>query len=495
MKKKIIWLFYLLFAICFTFTAINIILHNTYYKALHLICVTTICLVGLTIIYKNLSKNEKFIEKNYNKILISFGIGMFIIEIVLGIALRYDPLWDVGAIHKGAIEWVETGTFENYYEYFYRFPNNLAAMAFLHLFFKIASIFGIKDYFAVSVVINSIMVSCTTVIVSLICKKIADVKHAVFALVLFGFSVQFYFLGGAVYTDMLSVMFPVLFFYLYLNSKEQSGKRKIITYILMGLTITIGSLNKFTVIIIAIAVGIDLLINRKFKEFTKILVSVVSIMMIFNVTFNLYMYSSHLDRQTAKGENTPYNHWVMMGLKGDGVYNPEDYEFTRKYDYDENRNSKINKEIFDRIKKLGFCGVFDLAMTKSTADFGNGTYGAEDFYNCNPQTNTKLHDWILPEGKNYKKYATYATSMHIAILILMLTAAWGFVCSDDEKRKKMFSLYLTIFGVYLFLLCCETNRRYFSNFAPVIFICGTLGIDKFIEVCLKTKEKIKCGLK
>ena len=174
MKKKIIWLFYLLFAICFTFTAINIILHNTYYKALHLICVTTICLVGLTIIYKNLSKNEKFIEKNYNKILISFGIGMFIIEIVLGIALRYDPLWDVGAIHKGAIEWVETGTFENYYEYFYRFPNNLAAMAFLHLFFKIASIFGIKDYFAVSVVINSIMVSCTTVIVSLICKKIDD---------------------------------------------------------------------------------------------------------------------------------------------------------------------------------------------------------------------------------------------------------------------------------------------------------------------------------
>ena len=185
----------------------------------------------------------------------------------------------------------------------------------------------------------------------------------------------------------------------------------------------------------------------------------------------------------------------MMGLKGDGVYNPEDYEFTRKYDYDENRNSKINKEIFDRIKKLGFCGIFDLAMIKSTADFGNGTYGAEDFYNCNPQTDTKLHDWILPEGKNYKKYATYATSMHIAILILMLTAAWGFVCSDDEKRKKMFSLYLTIFGVYLFLLCWETNRRYFSNFAPVIFICGTVGIDKFIDVCLKTKEKIKCGLK
>ena len=147
---------------------INVLRRSTY-KALHLICVTTLCLVGLTIIYKNLSQNEKFIEKNYNKILISFGIGMFIIEIVLGIALRYDPLWDVGAIHKGAIEWVETGTFENYYEYFYRFPNNLAAMAFLHLFFKIASIFGIKDYFAISVVINSIMVSCTTVIVSLIC--------------------------------------------------------------------------------------------------------------------------------------------------------------------------------------------------------------------------------------------------------------------------------------------------------------------------------------
>jgi len=63
MKKKIIWLFYLLFAICFTFTAINIILHNTYYKALHLICVTTICLVGLTIIYKIFPKTRNSLRK------------------------------------------------------------------------------------------------------------------------------------------------------------------------------------------------------------------------------------------------------------------------------------------------------------------------------------------------------------------------------------------------------------------------------------------------
>ncbi len=79
--------------------------------------------------------------------------------------------------------------------------------------------------------------------------------------------------------------------------------------------------------------------------------------------------------------------------------------------------------------------------------------------------------------------------MHIAILILMLTAAWGFVCSDDEKRKKMFSLYLTIFEYICFALL-GNKPKIFSNFAPVIFICGTLGIDKFIEVCLRTKEKL-----
>ena len=69
---------------------------------------------------------------------------MFIIEIVLGIALRYDPLWDVGAIHKGAIEWVETGTFENYYEYFYRFPNNLAARHFCICFSKLHQYLELK---------------------------------------------------------------------------------------------------------------------------------------------------------------------------------------------------------------------------------------------------------------------------------------------------------------------------------------------------------------
>lgn len=37
----------------------------------------------------------------------------------------------------------------------------------------------------------------------------------------------------------------------------------------MGLTITIGSLNKFTVIIIAIAVGIDLLHKQKIQGVCK----------------------------------------------------------------------------------------------------------------------------------------------------------------------------------------------------------------------------------
>ena len=63
-----------------------------------------------------------------------------------------------------------------------------------------------------------------------------------------------------------------------------------------------------------------------------------------------------------------------------------------------------------------------------------------------------------------------------------------------KNVKDVFIVFDDIWSIFVFALL-GNKPKIFSNFVPVIFICGTLGIDKFIEVCLKTKEKIKCGLK
>ena len=56
--------------------------------------------------------------------------------------------------------------------------------------------------------------------------------------------------------------------------------------------------------------------------------------------------------------------------------------------------------------------------------------------------------------------------------------------------SKDFLVFDDIWSIFVFCFAGKQTEDIFSNFAPVIFICGTLGIDKFIEVCLKTKEKI-----
>lgn len=493
--KKIIWSFYIVFAFCFTLVISTAITENPYHKTAWLMLGVAAALFVFVKLFQFLGGNYKNqIEKNYKKILLCFGGAMFLLQLIFGITLRTDPLFDVGAIHHAAIEWVETGDFKSYHEYFYFFPNNLGSMTFLFVIFKAASIIGITDFYAVAVFVTSIMLSSSMLIVSLICRRLFDVRHAVFVLVLYALSVQFYFMGGAVYTDALSMLFPVLFFYLYLISYDKEGKDKLITYILMGLAAALGSLLKFTVVIMVIAVIIHMILNTKPKEVLKAAVCFIGVIAISTSLFNSFMYSTHLDKKIADENNTPYIHWVMMGLSADGMYNPNDYNLTRNTDHTI-RDSVLKKEISKRIDNLGFSGMYDLLLSKAARNFGDGTYGIADCLSCDPLNETSLRDWLTHGSKNYPIYSHYATSIHIAILILMLAMSFSFIWNKGEQRNRLLPVYTAIFGIFLFLLAWESNRRYFSNFAPMIFIAGAGGIDNFINASKRVKNKLYQGIK
>lgn len=484
MKDNVVHTFYGLFSVCFTFVILNVIIRAEYFKASAVIPVAALCLALLFAVYKLLGRYEGSLDKHYNKILIAFAVIMFIAEVAAGITLRYTPAWDIGAIHNGAIEWVRTGTFEGYYKYFYECPNNIGPMAFLFVFFKIANLFGITDYFAVSVVITSAMLVLSMVLVSLICRRLSDTKSAVLALILFAVSVQYYFMGGAVYTDALSMLFPVLIFWLYLKSKEAQGRKKIYIYLLMGLAAAVGSLNKFTVMIMIIAIVIDMCLNYNVKEILKAAVCFAGVIALVMLSFNSYMYSKHLnDSAMREACHRPYTHWVMMGLKGDGRYNGSDFTLTDSANPQE-RDAIVKAETIHRLKALGASGMIELAGKKSAFDFGDGTYGIADFFHLSPKNNTKLHDWVLEDGKHYTGYGIYVSAIQLAVLIIMLAGAFA-------AKDKLLPLYLSFFGVWLFLMCWETNRRYFSNFAPVMFTMAVLGVDTVTKLCGSVRQRIK----
>ncbi len=490
-SKKLTRSFYLLFAICFTYLTLNILFKNTFCAAAPLIITALAVLAALYIVYLLLDICADTLEKRYRVILIVFLAVMFIIQLIVGISLRSDFKFDIGNINKGAWEWVETGSFESFYYYFYFCPNNLAPMAFIYVFSKAASLAGITDYYAVTVFVFCVMLSATMGLVSLICKRLAGAKSGVFALVLFALSAPFYFMGAAIYTDVMTMLFPVLLFWLYLKSKEKEKlKDRLILYIIMGVVCAIGSMLKFTVFIMAIAIIIDMLLNKKTrKDSWKVGLCFAVITVIFISSFNTYIYAKHLDKDEAYNVNKPYSFWVMMGFGGNGLYNQRDADMIANTPPEE-RQEKALGEIKSRLKNLGFGGTFKLLTTKSVIDMGDGTYGISDTFNYTPLNETRLRDWVVDGAKHFKLYETYSTGVLAALIILMLTLAWMFVFKKKQQMSRLIlPVYLSVFGLWFFLLFWESNKRYFSNFAPLIFICAAAGIDAVVKFKSKTASK------
>lgn len=493
MKNKLIWAFYVLFGVCFTLVCINAVFKSCYFSPFKLMIGSLLSAAAIGIIYKLINKFGDVSEKNYYKILIIFSVAFFIVEIILGLKWKYDPMYDIGALHKAAAEWVKTGTFKSYYDYFSAFPNNLGAMTFLFIFAKIVSLFGVTDFYPTFIIITSAMVTATMSLVSLVCKRFAGTKSGLFALAMILISTQFFFMGGAVYTDALSIMFPVLIIWLYLVSNEKQGREKLIYYVLIGVAASIGGMIKITVLIMAIAVIIDMIFKHGVKEAAKLTVCVFVIFAALSASLNAYIYSAHLDRENAAKLERPHNHWIMMGLKDDGRYNPDDYQFTDSFDDPKEKRKAINAEIVKRVKERKVSGMYDLIAAKSAIDFGDGTYGMADFLGQPSSSQTKLRDWVLYDGKNYEKYSTYVTSIHLALMYIMLLGAFAYI-AGRKKKKEHFVLYLGVFGIWLFLMCWETNRRYFTNFTPVILSCAVLNADCLVSLWGKIKNIFKIEL-
>ncbi len=489
MKKILSWSMYALCALIFSFVMITVIFANGEYDypTVALIPLTAAIIWALIRANRAFDKRGEFFQRNYFKIMGIFAAVMLILQIIFGAVLEFKPAFDMSAIYDGAIEWVETGTFSSQYDYMYYFPNNLGALAFLKICFSFVSLFGIENYFMTGVVVNSVMSVAMMCVVSLIVKHLAGYSKACYALLLFAVSLPFYFIGAVFYTDALSMLFPVLTYYLYILSRESATTKKRIIYLaLAGLSAAIGMLIKFTVLIMVIATVIEILMHVKYdkaslKKLAAPLAAAVAVMIAVPLIFNAVIYGSHLDKEQAEKQNTPYTHWIMMGLKGSGRYNPDDYTFTRGFDDVSERNKEIRAEIASRISERGASGMYELYSEKTAVCFGDGTYGLSDFLDDTPKNDTSLHEYVLYDGEHYSGYRLLCTSILFAIMIMMLFAAYKQVFRKNNDLTEHTAPHTAMIGMFTFLMMWETSARYFSNYVPVMIICACMGVDYLSE--------------
>ncbi len=430
-------------------------------------------------------KREDFFEQNYPYIVLSFLIVIGGFQLSKAEELRFMPSFDLDAIYKGALEWLRTGTFAGYYDYFDWFPNNLGGLSLLYIFFRIGSLFS-SDYFRIAALGNEILLLLTYLFISLSARKLWGSFCGVIALFMAGSMAPLLFMTDVFYTDSLSILFPVLLFYLSLKIEETEGRRSLGWCALSGLIAAIGTLVKSTVLIMAVAIFLTFLVRKKVRRAGAYLAWVSVSCFVLFFFFHQYIYTCHLDPALAKVKNTPYSHWVMMGLEGDGGYNPGDYEFTRSFQEPEKRNRAIKEEIQNRISQKGLKGMIKLYGVKLYRCFGDGTLGLSDFLDDSPQKESVLHQFLLYDGNQYGFYHGLCCCLLYGFFLLGMVYVWLGSTKTQAGVKvcagSACALPIALCGLIVFLMNWEVSPRYITNYVPVFLLMAAGGSKGLVHL-------------
>lgn len=435
--------------------------------------------------YRIIKKTEYIWQKYGNIVLVVFVVFLFVAQLLLGNELRVNPLYDYSSLFHGATDWVVTGTFERFYDYYYYYPNNIAPMTLLMFAFQIAAKAGIYDFYLIGMIINCILLAGMVIATYMVCKKMFGAAEAVFALVLYGVYPPMYLTASVFYTDQLTMVFPVLIYLLYLYLSESKGRgRSLILSLCLAVVTLVGYILKPTVFIMLIAVCIALLLSAQWKKMLAVIFAFFLVYTGFHYAFDNYIYGNHLNQDLAEEMNTPIETWVMMGLNENPGFSPDDTAFSRSIKDPEERKEKIRAEIADRISEKGVVGMAQHLKNKGILAFSDGSFELSYTFLFGFQKETELEDTVTLLGDHYDSYWDCCSNIwYVYLMFGVFYMASTAICAIRGRGTdyRWLPVPLAAFGLLCFLLLWEVHARYTVNYFScfvMMTVCGVVLLSK-----------------
>lgn len=406
---------YLAVGVLLAFIVMQTTFRSITYETAYLVPGIILFLAALCAAYALLTKYERTVEKYFKYIIVGFALVMLISNITLGIMLRFSPEYDFASVFKGAVQWHTTGSFTDYYDYYLYMTNNLGEMSILKIWFDFLGFFGGEDLFAEAVVLTALLLTAAMSLTAAAAKMQYGTRFGGLVIFMWLLTPPAYFAAAFFYTKTISLPFVIFgYFFFLMAGRAESKKSKLIYYLAMGLSFGIGGIIKVTALIPLVAIVMASLIAKKPKRGAVCAVSAGAFFMAITLLMNGMIYAYHLDKEVAKNQNMPLTHWIMMGLKGYGGYNPADFTFTRSFDTHEEATEAVRKEIRSRIDSLGFKGITELIANKTRLDYGEGGHDLTGFSANGPYGHPTLYKWLNAKGELHMKYRYCATDMMLA---------------------------------------------------------------------------------
>lgn len=416
--------------------------------------------------------------------------------------------WDVEYLFTSAWKLAKSSIDADFWTYYYMFPNNTFLMACETLFIRSVlkiepSISGTLTYYFL-LCINVVVVNVTLICTYSLAKTFWGKKWAWITLIsgilLLGLNPWL----TVFYSDILAMMFPVLFLWLLLKVKQaKSVWVKSLLLASGGVCLAVGMLIKPTVVIVGIAVLVLVIVSslgscmQKMKKLLGVCLCVGILLIGFIIgytavkeieIFSLSPYG--WDIEGDKNIEFPWTHFLMMGATENeiwpdiiyyGAWNYETIAYTQSFSgYAQKEKANI-AGYFDQVKSYGILGYLDFLNHKMNWVLGDGSFfwGREGvFYGGITKSMAEkqgaLGKWMkdllyLGSAKN-ECFSELQQGLWLLYLLLLAASGWVKV----EKTQKDFTnvLKLAIMGIISFLLLFEGRSRYLILYLPFFLLLG-----------------------
>ena len=380
-----------------------------------------------------------FLSKKIKKIPLIYKI-IFIILLLLfilyiGFKTRVNLSWDYGTlinisykIVKGQNDWNKI--------YIIRYPNNTILLLFEIFLAKIGTIYNseitLVGIQSITIIFNSIIVFFNIILLQHISQKILKQNNTIIPLILMIIYVPYYLYATILYSDTIGMFLNIvaLLLYYYVNNVNSPKTKKILHFLLV-LDIIIGFKFKATNIFIAIAIIIDLISKKEFKNIFKFIILLLIVLIPINFAINKCFKVTSEEQEKYQ---FPYTHWIMMALNptARGGYIEDDVQYTASFMTSAEKKEANKKEIYSRIKQYGFKGlVKKILITKNIRTWTEPTISTNDYLNRMPYKKTFINKVVTKDGKYYKTYEKYIRSVY---LILIFTTIISIFYNIKERN-------------------------------------------------------------
>lgn len=412
-------------------------------------------------------------------------------QLMMAISLAGESWWDPGIIsyvasHRSIQHW-----FPGYFSYY---PNNFFLLVLERIVWNCLTIFKIASYVhlvQILAVLSYVLVDLSIwLIYKTVRQNLGQQKSAWIAAGMLWFLIGITPFAVIPYSDIPVMFLSSLVLWLGTQLNLNLARKNIILVLAIGLIVAIGYLIKPTIMIFIVALFIMVMLNLK----KRTLKPVIIFALIFGLSFGTMVTAVHYYQRhnsiikINESKSMPMNHFIAMGMAGNGGYNEQDVQKNKHIQDPQKRKEVNNQLIIERLKKRGLANYLIFLAKKQTLNTGAGTFawGADAGYgflvvkNSHPKNLfVKLPRKIFMQYDAPNNLWIANSNWHgVAILfqvgwtIALMTALFSI------KSSNMFAslIRLTIVGAFMFLLLFEGGRsRYMVQFLPFIITLTGVG--------------------